>query len=69
MNDDLQQEFLSSFRALLTRYGVEIEKAFVCFDDNKIEDTFIFQNMPETKDGTGLIYVELGQHLEYLNAR
>ena len=68
MDDDLQQEFLSSFRALLTRYNVEIEKAFVGFDD-EVENTFVFQNMPETKDGTGLIYFELGQHLEYLNAR
>lgn len=68
MNDNLQEEFLSSLKALLTRYDVEIEKAFVGFDD-EIENTFIFQNIPETKDGSGLIYIELGQHLTYLNSR
>lgn len=31
--NDLEKEFLSSFRALLTRYNVEIEKEFVGFDD------------------------------------
>ena len=41
---DLEKEFINSLKALLVRYGVNIEKGFSCSDNGEVETEWKFSN-------------------------
>ena len=64
--NDLEKEFLSSFRALLKRYGVKVEKGYTRFDDES-ELTHIFSN-DEFVISEKEIYLDLNEFMNFLNS-
>jgi hypothetical protein len=64
--NDLEKEFLASMKALMTRYGVKIEKGLTGFDE-EVEEVFLLTN-DEMLVGEKDIYLNLNDHIFYLSS-
>jgi Flp pilus assembly CpaF family ATPase len=63
--NDLEKEFLASMKALMTRYGVKIEKGLTGFDE-EVEEVLLLTN-DEMVVGEKAIYLNLNDYMFYLN--